>query len=83
MTLPSTEGSSGFFLQTDGSGNTTWAAGNAGTVTNVGMTVPSILSVTGGPVIAGTFAISLATENANLVFAGPTSGGAATPAFRF
>ena len=53
-----------------------------GTVTSVAMTVPSILIVTGSPVTSsGTLALSLATQNANLVFAGPTTG-AAAPTFR-
>lgn len=52
-------------------------------VTSVSMTVPSILSVSGSPVTSvGTLALSLATQSANTVFAGATSGGAATPAFR-
>jgi Pectate lyase superfamily protein len=59
------------------------SSGGVGTVTSVGMTVPSILSVAGSPITsAGTFTVSLANENANLVFAGPSSGGAATPTFR-
>src|ERR1700721_1806211 len=54
-----------------------------GTVTSVAMTVPSILSVSGSPITtAGTLAVTLATETANLVFAGPTTGSAATPTFR-
>ena len=72
-----------------GSGNwvvywyVTAAAAPAGTVTSVAMSVPSILSVSGSPVTTtGTLAVSLATQNANLVFAGATSGGAATPTFR-
>lgn len=45
--------------------------------------MPSFLSVSGSPITtSGTFAITLATETANTVFAGPTSGGAATPTFR-
>jgi hypothetical protein len=54
-----------------------------GTVTSVGMTVPSFLTVTGSPITtAGTLAVTLNTETANTVFAGPTSGGAAAPTFR-
>lgn len=54
-----------------------------GTVTSVGITVPSILSVTGSPVTAaGTFAVTLTTQPANTVLAGPTSGGVAAPTFR-
>ncbi len=83
MTLPPTNGSSGYFLQTDGTGNTTWAAGSSGTVTSVTMSVPAFLSVGGGPITSsGTLAVTLAPENANVIFAGPTSGGAAAPAFR-
>jgi hypothetical protein len=55
----------------------------AGTVTSVGLTAPGIFSVGGSPVTtAGTLALTLATQAANLVWAGPTSGGAATPTFR-
>jgi coenzyme F420-reducing hydrogenase gamma subunit len=75
----------------------TITAGNAGisvalgtgtiTVSNtmsVALTVPSFLSVAGSPLTAagGTIAISLATETANTIFAGPGSGVAATPTFR-
>lgn len=52
-------------------------------VTSVALTVPSFLSVAGSPITsAGTLAVSLTNENANTVLAGPTSGGATTPAFR-
>jgi hypothetical protein len=54
-----------------------------GTVTSVGLTVPSRQSVAGSPVTtAGTLAITDNNQSANQVFAGPTSGGAAAPAFR-
>ena len=57
--------------------------GSTGTVTSVALTVPSILSVSGSPITSsGTLAISLATESANRVLAGPTTGSAATPTFR-
>ena len=39
-TLPSSDGSNGQFLKTDGSGGLTWASGNAGTVTSVGAVAP-------------------------------------------
>lgn len=52
-------------------------------VTSVAMTVPSILSVSGSPITtSGTLAVTLATQNANIIFAGPASGSAATPTFR-
>lgn len=54
-----------------------------GTVTSVGLSLPSILSVSGSPVTSsGTLSASLANQNANLVFAGPASGSAAAPTFR-
>lgn len=57
--------------------------GGSGTVTSVGMTVPSFLSVTPATITtSGTFAVSLATQTANTVFAGPTTGAAAAPTFR-
>lgn len=58
------------------------ATGRRG-VTSVALTVPNILSVAGSPITdAGTLAVTLATQNANLIFAGPSSGGAAAPTFR-
>lgn len=56
----------------------------SGTVTSVGVSVPtSILSVANTPVTtSGTIALSLATQTANHVWSGPTTGAAATPTFR-
>ena len=57
--------------------------GGSGTVTSVGLSLPPIFSVTGSPVTtAGTLSASLANQNANTVWAGPSSGGAAAPSFR-
>jgi len=57
-------------------------AGN-GTVTSVGLSMPSIFTVTNSPVTtSGTLTATLANQNANLVFAGPTTGAAAAPTFR-
>lgn len=57
--------------------------GGTGTVTFVGLTAPSILTVSGSPITtSGTLVLGLATQSANQVFAGPTSGPAATPTFR-
>lgn len=54
-----------------------------GTVTSVGLSLPSIFTVTVSPVTTtGTLTAVLATQSANTVFAGPTSGGAAGPTFR-
>jgi len=75
--------SSTTFLRGDGSWAIPPGGGGSGTVTSVAMTVPSFLSISGSPITtSGTLALSLANESANLVFAGPTSGGAAAPTFR-
>jgi hypothetical protein len=59
---------------------TNWAP----TSTSIALSMPSIFSVSGSPItsLSGTLSASLTTQNANLVFAGPTSGGAAVPTFR-
>ena len=54
-----------------------------GTVTSVGLGLPAEFSVTGSPVTtSGTLTGAWTTQTANTVFAGPTTGVAATPAFR-
>lgn len=59
------------------------AGGGSGSVTSVGLTMPAEFTVTGSPIAgAGTLAVTKANENANTLFAGPTSGGAAAPTFR-
>jgi hypothetical protein len=58
-------------------------APGTGTVTSVALTAPAIFTVGGSPITtAGTIALGLATQAANLVFAGPASGVAAAPTFR-
>lgn len=57
--------------------------GGSGTVTSVAMTVPTEFSVSGSPITdAGTLAVTKATQTANTLWAGPTTGSAAQPAFR-
>lgn len=59
------------------------APGGTGTVTSVALSAPGIFSVSGSPVTsAGTLTFSLATQTANTVFAGPSSGIPAAPTFR-
>lgn len=59
------------------------AAGGGGSVTSVALTVPVRQSVAGSPVTtSGTLAITDNTQAANVIFAGPSSGAAAVPAFR-
>ncbi len=58
-----------------------WAV--AGTLTSVGLSLPSELTVTVSPITtSGSLTAVWATKAANKVFAGPTTGSAATPAFR-
>lgn len=76
---------SGFVLTSNGgSADPTFQAVPAGgTVTSVAETVPVEFTISGSPITtAGTLAIGKATETANTVWAGPTSGGAAQPTFR-
>jgi microcystin-dependent protein len=77
-------GSDGQFLKLSG-GVPTWTTVvvGSGTVTSVGLSLPSIFSVTGSPVsTSGTLTATLASQSANRVFAGPSTGAAAAPTFR-
>lgn len=59
------------------------SGGGTGTVTSVGLSLPAIFTVSGSPVTtSGTLTGTLANQNANLVFAGPTSGFSGAPTFR-
>ena len=52
-------------------------------LSKISLTAPSILTVDGSPVYnVGTLSLTLATQSANLIFAGPSTGAAATPTFR-
>lgn len=55
-----------------------------GTVTSVGLVLPTgVFDVAGSPVTtSGDITVTFDTQTANTAFMGPTSGGAATPAFR-
>lgn len=55
-----------------------------GTVTSVGLALPtSVFDITVSPITTtGNLTATFDNQSANTVFAGPTSGGAATPAFR-
>jgi Glycine-rich domain len=70
-------------IQNIGTFSATAVTPTGGTVTSVGQTVPVEFTVSGSPVTtSGTLAISKANENANTVWAGPTTGAAAEPTFR-
>jgi len=82
--LPDMTGNSGKFLTTNGS-QPSWAtvSGGGGGVTSVGLSLPNIFTVSNSPVTTtGTLTGSLATQAANMVWAGPTTGADAAPTFR-
>jgi hypothetical protein len=74
------------YLYTDGTTATCVAGsggGGGGGISSITLTVPSILTVGGSPLTAnGTLALTLATQAANKIWAGPTTGSAAAPTFR-
>jgi hypothetical protein len=82
--LPSyTSNGSKVLALNSGATDVEWITLPATGVTSVALSAPNIFSVSGSPVTStGTLALSLATQTANYVWAGPTSGGSATPAFR-
>jgi len=56
---------------------------SGGTVTSVGLSLPAIFSISNSPVTtSGTLTGTLANQNPNIVFAGPSNGVAAAPTFR-
>lgn len=71
----------GVMLYSDGTNY--WTFRGFGTVFSVALSMPSIFSVAGSPITgSGTFTVTLLTQTANTIFAGPTTGAAATPTFR-
>lgn len=59
------------------------AVSGLGGVTSVGLSLPAIFTVSGSPVTSsGTLSATLATQTANYVWAGPTTGADAAPTFR-
>lgn len=65
------------------SGAPAWVSPTTGTVTSVGLTAPAEISVSGSTITSsGTLVLSWSSQSANMVFAGPASGGSATPSFR-
>jgi hypothetical protein len=76
-------GSSGQVLTSAGAGTPTWTTPTVGTVTSVGLSLPSQFTVTNSPVTSsGTLTGSWNNQTANYVLAGPTTGAAAAPTFR-
>lgn len=77
-------GTTGQVLTATTSGAPTWAApATSGTVTSVGLSMPTQFTVTNSPVTSsGTLTASWNTQTANYVLSGPTTGAAAVPTFR-
>lgn len=66
------------FLRGDG----TWAAGNAGTVTSLSLSMPSEFTVSPASITSsGTFTVTKASQSGNTFFAAP-NGSAGAPTFR-
>lgn len=70
--------------KTDGSGwLDSWLSTAISRITSIGLAAPSQFSVSGSPLIAsGTLTLAWQNQSANQVLAGPSSGAAASPAFR-
>lgn len=82
--LPDQTGHNGEFLTTDGS-SASWAASSgSGTVTNftAGTLSPIFTTAVANPTTAPALTFALTNQDANKVFAGPTSGGAGAPTVR-
>jgi hypothetical protein len=82
-------GADGYVLSSTAAGVRGWIAmtgSGSGTVTSVALTLPTAVFVSPVSGSGGTTAVSLApalaTQTANTIFAGPTTGSAATPTFR-
>jgi hypothetical protein len=89
LILPPNPGTSGQVLTTNGSGVTYWetpsgGGGGGGSVTSFssGNLSPLFTTSVATPTTTPALSFTLNTQAANLVFAGPTSGVAATPTFR-
>ncbi len=83
VSVSSTAPTSNQVLQYNG---TTWTpatlSAGSGSVTSVGLSLPSIFSVTGSPITtSGTLTGTLASQTANTIFAAP-NGSAGAPTFR-
>ncbi len=69
-------------LSNNGTGTLSWAPAATGTVTSVGLSLPSMFSVTGSPITtSGSFAATLASQTAGTVLAAPAAA-AGAPTFR-
>jgi hypothetical protein len=70
-------------LTVDAKGRLTAASSGTAPVTSVALAAPAEFTVSGSPVTStGTLTFTKATQSANLVYAGPTTGSPAAPTFR-
>lgn len=77
FSLPPTSGTTGYFLQTDGSGNTTWQPGGSGTIS--AGTTNDVAYYTGSTTVGSTTAFSVGTNGPNGIIVGTnTNDSAAT-----
>ena len=81
--IVATPPTTGQVLEFNGTDWVPTASAGGGTVTSVALAMPAEFTVSGSPITSsGTFTVTKANENANLVYAGPSSGSAAAPTFR-
>jgi hypothetical protein len=74
---------SGVTISNSSGGISIAATGTGGTVTSVGLSMPTQFAVTNSPVTgSGTLTAAWNNQTANNVLAGPTTGAAAAPTFR-
>ncbi len=82
LNLPPDNGQANYVFTTDGAGNVTWSPAGGGTVTSVGLAMPSGFSVANSPLTTtGTLTVT-AVNSANTVYAGPATGVDAEATFR-
>lgn len=73
----------GQVLTSNGAAPPIWSTPSGGTVTSVGLAMPTQFAVTNSPVTgSGTLTAAWNSQTANSVLAGPTTGAAAAPTFR-
>jgi hypothetical protein len=89
FTLPMDSGTSGYVLETDGAGNTSWVpqtggGGGGGSVTafSAGNFSPLFTTSVSNPTTTPALSFTAINQSANTVYAGPTSGGSTAPTFR-
>ena len=76
-------GTSGQVLTSAGAGTPTWTTPTTGTVTSVGLSMPTQFAISNSPVTgSGTLTAAWNNQSVGVVLAGPATGSAAAPTFR-